>query len=224
MIKKFAGYDDIQIFEGGASIEPGGYELQIIGAKVEQYTSRATGATGEIMKVAFDIINNEQYAGFYSTRFKAAKAADPNAKWGGVFDVFIPKDDGSENDAKTKQSFKRSITSVEKSNEGYAWDWNELSLKGKMFGGVFGREEFETKEGERKFATKCRFSRSIESIRTGNFKIPDDKLLKSKNDVPYTASLASMGNAYQTPDQLAAMSYGDLGSFEEILSDGNVPF
>ena len=224
MIKKFAGYDDIQIFEGGASIEPGGYELQIIGAKVEQYTSKATGATGEIMKVAFDIVNNEQYAGFYSTRFKAAKAADPNAKWGGVFDVFIPKDDGSENDAKTKQSFKRFITSVEKSNEGYAWDWNELSLKGKMFGGVFGREEFETKEGERKFATKCRFSRSIESIRTGNFKIPDDKLLKSKNDAPYTASLASMGDAYQTPDQLAAMSYGDLGSFEEILSDGDVPF
>ena len=45
MIKKFAGYDDIQIFEGGASIEPGGYELQIIGAKVEQYTSKTTGAT-----------------------------------------------------------------------------------------------------------------------------------------------------------------------------------
>lgn len=224
MIKKFAGYDDIQIFEGGASIEPGGYELQIIGAKVEQYTSKATGVTGEIMKVAFDIVNNEQYAGFYSTRFKAAKAADPNAKWGGVFDVFIPRDDGSENDAKTKQSFKRFITSVEKSNEGYAWDWNELSLKGKMFGGVFGREEFKTKEGECKFVTKCRFSRSIESIRTGNFKIPDDKLLKSKNDTPYTASLASMGNAYQTPDQLAAMSYGDLGSFEEILSDGDVPF
>lgn len=224
MIKKFAGYDDIQIFEGGASIEPGGYELQIIGAKVEQYTSKATGATGEILKVAFDIVNNEQYAGFYSTRFKAAKATDPNAKWGGVFDVFIPKDDGSENDAKTKQSFKRFITSVEKSNEGYAWDWNELSLKGKMFGGVFGREEFETKEGERKFATKCRFPRSIESIRTGNFKIPDDKLLKNKSNAPYTASLADMGNAYQTPDQLATMSYDNLSDFEVILSDRDVPF
>lgn len=224
MIKKFKGYDSIQVFEGGASIEPGGYELQIISAKVEQYTSRNSGATGEILKVAFDIVNNEQYAGFYSTRFKAAKAADPNAKWGGVFDVFIPKDDGTENDEKTKQSFKRFITSVEKSNEGYAWDWNELSLKGKMFGGIFGREEFKTKEGERKFATKCRFPRSIESIRTGNFKIPDDKLLKSKNDAPYTASLADMGNAYQAPDQLAAMSYGDLGGYEEILSDGDVPF
>lgn len=223
MIKKFKDYDSIQIFEGGASIEPGGYELQIIGAKVEQYQNC------EIMKIAFDIINNEQYAGFYSTRFKAAKATDPNAKWSGIFDVFIPKDDGSEKDGYTKTAFKRFITSVEKSNEGYTWNWNELSLKGKMFGGVFGREEFKTKEGTYKFATKCRFPRSIESIRTGNFTIPDDKLMdKNNNNEPFTASLANMGNAYQTPDQLAAgndpMSYGDLSEFEELLSDGDVPF
>ena len=224
MIKKFSDYDSIQIYEGGASIEPGGYELQIIGAKVEKFDSC------EILKVAFDIINNEQYAGFYSTRFKAAKATNKDAKWSGIFDVFIPKDDGSEKDGYTKTAFKRFITSVERSNEGYVWDWNELSLKGKMFGGVFGREEFKTKDGDYKFATKCRFSRSIESIRSGNFTIPDDKLLddKKKNNDPYTASLASMGSAYQTPDQLAAgsdpMSYGDLSEFEEILSDGDVPF
>lgn len=222
MIKKFSDYDSIQIYEGGASIEPGGYELQIIGAKVEKFDSC------EILKVAFDIINNEQYAGFYSTRFKAAKATNKDAKWSGIFDVFIPKDDGSEKDGYTKTAFKRFITSVERSNEGYVWDWNELSLKGKMFGGVFGREEFKTKDGDYKFATKCRFPRSIESIRTGNFTIPDDKLLDKKNEAPYTASLASMGNAYQTPDQLAAgsdpMSYGNLSEFEEILSDGDVPF
>lgn len=221
MIKKFKDYDSIQVFEG-ASIEPGGYELQIINTKVEKFDNC------EILKVAFDIINNEKYTGFYSTQFKAAKATNKDAKWKGIFDVFIPKDDGSEKDGYTKTSFKRFITSVERSNEGYVWDWNELSLKGKMFGGVFGREEFETKEGDYKFATKCRFPRSIESIRTGNFTIPDDKLLDKKNEAPYTASLASMGSAFQTPDQLAAgsdpMSYGDLSGFEEILSDSDVPF
>ena len=137
MIKKFKDYDSIQVFEGGAQIEPGGYELQIIGAKVEQFDNC------EIMKVAFDIVNNEKYAGFYSTRFKAAKATNSNAKWSGIFDVFIPKDDGSEKDGYTKTAFKRFITSVEKSNEGYTWNWDELSLKGKMFGGVFGRVVFD---------------------------------------------------------------------------------
>lgn len=205
MINKFNGYDDIQVFEGGAALEPGGYELRIIGAKVEQFTSC------QILKVAFDIVNNEKFGGFYSTRFKSAKAQNPNAKWGGVFDVFIPKDDGSEKDGFTKQAFKSFITSVEKSNDGYIWNWDENSLKDKMFGGIFGREQFQTKEGELKFAVKCRFPRSIETIRTGNFSIPADKLLKEKDQIP-TAPLNDMGAAYET-----------LNDFETIGS-GEVPF
>lgn len=198
MINKFNGYDEIQVTESGAALEPGGYELRIISTKVEKYTNC------EILKVAFDIVNNEKYAGFYSTRFKAAKAQNPNAKWGGVFDVFIPKDDGTEYDGYTKQAFKRFITSVEKSNEGYIWNWDENSLKDKMFGGLFGREQFKTNEGDLKFAVKCRFPRSIESIKSGDFKIPDDKLYKEK------ASSSS--------------SFGDINDYE-VLADGNeVPF
>ena len=189
MIKKFEGYDDIQVYEGSASVEPGGYELKIIGAKVEQFTSC------EILKVGFDIVNDEKFAGFYNNKFKAAKAQDPNAKWSGVFDVFIPKDDGSEKDGYTKTAFKRFITSVEKSNEGYSWNWDEKSLKGKTFGGVFSREQFRTKDGKLSFAVKCRFPRSIESIRSSNFTIPEDKLLKDA-DASSVVAPAGMGAAY----------------------------
>ena len=205
MIKKFNDYDNIQVYEGGAGIEPGGYELKIIGAKVEQFTNC------EILKIAFDIVNNAKYAGFYSTRFKAAKAQNASAKWSGVFDVFLPKDDGTENDGYTKQAFKRFITSVEKSNDGYTWNWDETSLKDKVFGGVFGREQFKTKEGDLKFAVKCRFPRSIDSIRSGDFKVPDDKLLKGE-ERPRTASTNNMGAAFDK-----------LDDFEEILS-ADVPF
>lgn len=171
MIKKFNDYDSIQVFEGGSGIEPGGYELKIIGAKVEKFTSC------EILKVAFDIVNNDKFEGYYKKKFESAKASNPDAKWGGVFDVFLPKDDGTEKDGYTKQSFKRFITSVENSNDGYTWNWDERTLKGKSFGGVFGKEQFETKDGKLAFATKCRFARSVESIRSGNFTIPEDKLL-----------------------------------------------
>lgn len=199
MINKFNGYDELQVTEGGAALEPGGYELRIIGAKVEQFTNC------QILKVAFDIVNNDKYAGFYSTRFKAAKAQNANAKWGGVFDVFIPKDDGTEYDGYTKQAFKRFITSVEKSNEGYIWNWDENSLKDKMFGGLFGKEQFKTNEGNLKFAVKCRFPRSIESIRSGDFSIPEDKLYKEKTGTNATA-------------------FGNLNDYE-VLADGNeVPF
>ena len=215
MIKKFRGYDEIQVYEGGASIDPGGYELRIIGAKVESFTNC------DILKVAFDIINNDKFAGFYSTRFKSAKAQNPDAKWGGVFDVFIPKDDGSEKDGYTKTAFKRFITSVEHSNQGYVWNWDERSLKDKFFGGVFGREQFKTKDGKLAFAVKCRFPRSVESIRSGNYSVPDDKLIVEDDDEPYTASLADMGAAFRKPDQLIP---DELSEYEEILSDGDVPF
>jgi hypothetical protein len=195
MITKFKDYDEIQVFEGGAQLPVGGYELTIVGAKVEQFTNC------EILKIAFDIVNHEQFSGFYANRFKSAKAKNPDAKWGGVFDVFIPKDDGSELDGYTKQAFKRFITSVEKSNEGYVWNWDEKSLKGKAFGGIFGREEFITKEGDRKFAVKCRFPRSIDSIRSGDYKIPEDKLLKGLNAATAT-----------------------LDDYEEILDPDDMPF
>lgn len=208
MIKKFNDYDSIQIFEGGVQLEPGGYELKIINAKVEQFTNC------EILKVAFDIINHEKYAGFYTQRFNNAKLQNADAKWSGVFDVFIPKDDGTENDAKTKQSFKRFTTSVERSNEGYTWNWDETSLKGKMFGGVFGREEFLTKDGKLKFTTKCRFPRSIDSIRKGDFTIPEDKLHKDHDDIVDRES----------DKQLTGMPNNFLADYEEILSDGVVPF
>ena len=195
MITKFKDYDEIQVFEGGAQLPVGGYELTIVGAKVEQFTNC------EILKIAFDIVNHEQFSGFYANRFKSAKAQNPDAKWGGVFDVFIPKDDGSELDGYTKQAFKRFITSVEKSNEGYVWNWDEKSLKGKAFGGIFGREEFITKEGDRKFAVKCRFPRSIDSIRSGDYKVPEDKLLKGLNTATAT-----------------------LDDYEEILNPDNMPF
>ena len=217
MINKFSDYDDIQVFEGGAQLEPGGYELKIINAKVEQFTNC------EILKVAFDIINNDKYAGFYSTRFKSAKAQNANAKWGGVFDVFIPKDDGTENDGYTKQAFKRFITSVERSNGGYTWNWDENSLKGKMFGGVFGREQFQTKEGNLKFAIKCRFPRSIESIRSGDFQIPEDKLLKNHDELIDKAADKEAQQLSGMPQQFVAQD-SVLADYEEILGDNEVPF
>ena len=217
MIKKFSGYDEIEIYEGGGvALEPGGYELMILGAKVETYTSCS------ILKIMFDIVDHEVYTKIFSERYKAAKAQNPGAKWpsGGTFDVFIPKDDGTEMDGYTKQAFKRFITSVEKSSGGYIWNWDETTLKGKFFGGVFGREEFKTKNGDYKFATKCRFARSVESIRNHDYSIPEDKLCKERKsnppliDEPYTADVNNIGAAYN----------GDLSDFETILGNGVVPF
>lgn len=203
MIQKFSDYDNIQIYEGGPALVVGGYELTIKGARVEDFNGFS------ILKIAFDIINHEKYEKFFENKFKQTVLKNPNAKWPntGIFDVFIPKDDGSEKDGLTKQLFKRFITSVEKSNSGYVWNWDEKSLIGKTFGGVFGREEFKDNNGEYRFVIKCRFANSVERIRSGNFTVPKDKLLKEHKN--------SKGNAE---------ALGNLADYEEILDDGDVPF
>lgn len=203
MIQKFSDYDDIQVYEGGLALEVGGYELTIKGARVEDFNGFS------ILKIAFDIINHDKYSNFFDSKFKQSLLQNPDAKWPntGIFDVFIPKDDGTEKDGYTKQAFKRFMTSVEKSNSGYIWNWNEKSLIGKTFGGIFGRKEFKDDNGEYRFAVKCRFANSIERIRSGNFTIPNDKLLPEHKN--------SKGNAE---------ALGDLSDYEEILDDGDVPF
>ena len=63
------------------------------------------------------------------------------------------------------------------SNEGFKWDWDETKLVGKLFGGVFGEEEYEAG----KFATKLKFIRSTEKIEEA--KVPKVKTLSGGNDV-----------------------------------------
>ncbi len=38
--------------------------------------------------------------------------------------------------------FKGMISCIEKSNEGYEWNWDEKTLKGKKIGVLFGREQY----------------------------------------------------------------------------------
>ena len=71
--------------------------------------------------------------------------------------------------------FKGVICSIEKSNNGYRWDWNEKSLVGKRFGGIFGREQFLTGAGEKRMATRLIQIRSVDGLKDAE--VPEDKLL-----------------------------------------------
>lgn len=121
----------------------------------------------EQIAILFDIADGE-YKGFYEKQYKARKQSNSDAKWGGIYkqlthDASLP-------------FFKGIITSVEKSNSGYKWDWNEKNLAGKVFGGVFGREEFLDTNNEKRMATKLIQFRSVDGLKDA--KIPEDKLLQ----------------------------------------------
>ena len=90
----------------------------------------------------------------------------------------MPKDDGTEKDEKVKKAFKTFIYHIESSNTGYKWDWNESSLIGKYFGGVFGEKEYEV-DGNSGFYTAIRYTTGIDGLE--NAQIPKPIMLNRTN-------------------------------------------
>ena len=56
------------------------------------------------------------------------------------------------------------------------------SFKGKLIGVLFGREEYENKYGERKWNVKPRITKDVDKIRSGDFKVPDERPLNSTKE------------------------------------------
>ena len=78
--------------------------------------------------------------------------------------------------------FKGFTTAVENSNNGFHWDFDEAKLKNKKFGVIIGDEEYEytNSKGEHKVGTRnyVQAVRSVDTIKKGDFKVPELKKLK----------------------------------------------
>lgn len=172
-MNKIKGYEEAQALTGEFEVlEAGGYICKIINAKVEK---SMTGK--DMLIIAFDIAEGG-HKDFYKRRFDEDTRIDK--KWPGVYRQMLEGE-------KAAGYFKGMITSLEASNKNFNWDkcnWDESKLKGLLFGGIFGREQYQNQmNGELKFATKLRYIRSVEKIKNNDYKVPEDKLLNNKNTV-----------------------------------------
>lgn len=147
------------------TLDPGGYVCKIV--KAEDSVSKS----GKEMLILYFDIAEGQSSGFYKRQYEQSKQYRSEPKWQGVYYQI------SEGD-QTKY-FKGLITTLEESNH-FRFDFNEKNLVGKIFGGIFGREEYKNAKGECKFNTKLSFVRSADEVRKGNFEIPKDKLLSGQ--------------------------------------------
>lgn len=177
-MKKFSNYNEIEVndFKPSEKIELGPHICKISDVRIEKNKGKE-GKEFEVLVLVFDMTEPDKQAGFYARKFKEDADKDAmTAKWKGNFRINLPNDDGFEMDEKTKSNFKTIISSIEKSNNGYTWDWEEKSLIGKEFVGVFGIEEFESPTtGDLIYFTRCRFIRSKENM--DKITIPKVKLL-----------------------------------------------
>ena len=121
----------------------------------------------EYLEIQFDLVNDKRYANYFAKLKENLKVEEwPNQ---GIYRA-------SYKETATK-FFKAFITAVQKSNQGYVWNWDYNSLIGKFMVAVFGEEEYET-NGEVKVGIKIREIRSIEAYQKGDIKIPALKKLK----------------------------------------------
>ena len=174
-MNKPQGYDEAQAYTGDfETLELVWHICKIKDVRIE-YTQNTKS---EVLIIAFDITEGKQ-AGFYQRKFDEAKKNNSQAKWQGVYRQFTQ--------GRSTPYFKGMIENIEKSNPGYSFvstGFDEKTLIGKLFGGIFGREQYKSQDGSLKFATKCMSIRTVEKIKEG-VDIPADKLLKENQDNNY---------------------------------------
>ena len=108
--------------------------------------------------------------------------------------------------------FKGFIKTIENSNIGYSWDWDETKLKGKKVCGVFQYEEYKKQDGTKGIKVRLTKFRSLEKLK--EIKVSDSiKML----DGTYTSYDDYMEKVEEKKP------FSDFGSVVEISSE-DLPF
>lgn len=105
--------------------------------------------------------------------------------------------------------FKGFITTVENSNIGYQWDWDETKLKGKKICGVFQYEEYEKQDGTKGIKVRLNKFRSLDKIKDievsdsikkldGRYVSYDDYMEQKDNQDPFK----DFGDAVEIDDNI----------------------
>lgn len=70
-------------------------------------------------------------------------------------------------------NFKHFVSCIEKSNQGFTWNWDETTLVNKLIGFTITQEEYRNKNGEIKFRYKVKNFYTSEDIMNNKFKMPE---------------------------------------------------
>ena len=169
-MEKIQGWETVEAkgMDDFKALPIGAYECVIVGAAVHK--NEETGK--QSFKVAVDIASGE-YKDYFKKRFDANTNSDK--KWDNNAVRYL----GFEGDSVA--FFKGFITSVENSNTGYKWNWDETTLKGKKICGVFQYEEYEKQDGSKAVKVRLNKFRSMDKMKDASENLSDNvKLLNGK--------------------------------------------
>lgn len=196
-------YEAVQAYGDFTPLKLGGHICKIM--QVKETKSKKGGK--DMLEISLDIADGDQ-KGYFEQQYR--NDSRENKKWGCIVYQLV-----NDNEGGTSRGFKSFITSVENSNNSFKVAWGNnfaACFKGKLIGGVFGREQYLNQSGEKKFATKCVQFRSVDAIRAG-VEIPEDKLLSE--NAGYNTGYASGYPSGSTPGVDGFMNIPD-GIDEEL--------
>lgn len=133
-MKKFNGYDEAVKNANrvaGERLPAGAYVCKVMGVRYEE----GQNGNSDMIQLQFDISEGD-HKGFFKSQYD--NNTNEDKKWKGKATIYCPKDDGTEQDGWTANSFATWTTGFEASNNNYTWDWDETKWKGLTIGIVFG--------------------------------------------------------------------------------------
>jgi len=201
MLNKPMGYDEVVAATTGERkiIQPGHYPAVI--CKVGEGTTYSGTAYIEFF---VDIIDGE-YARYYENDYKNQTG---EKKWRGTVRYFTTE--------KSLPILKGAIETIEESNPGFKWDWDENKVKGKKIGVSIRREQYEGTDGTLKFATRPFALCSLKKALSGS-EPPKDKLLPQNKIAPASPYAPPSATSYPA----SAPSFPPL---TELDNDEPLPF
>lgn len=106
--------------------------------------------------------------------------------------------------------FKGFIKTIENSNIGYTWDWDETKLKGKKVCGVFQYEEYEKQDGTKGIKVRLTKFRSLDKLK----------------DIEVSDSVKMLDGSYVDYEEYIERQDNPLSDFknEMEISDDALPF
>ena len=159
-MKKIENWNEIEAkgMDDFKALPIGAYECKIINA-VENHNEQSGKTT---LKVMIDIASGE-FKDYFKKRYDSNTAID--RRWDNNATKYLAFE------GENTSFFKGFITTVENSNVGYKWNWEESTLRDKKLVGVFQYEEYEKQDGTKGVKVRLNKFRSLDKL--GKIEVSD---------------------------------------------------
>lgn len=175
----------------------GAYECVIKDARLNH--NEETGKN--TLKISIDIASGE-YKDYFLKAYETDTRVD--RKWNNNAIRYIAYEGDN------VSYFKGFITTVENSNVGYKWNWEESTLKGKKVCGVFQYEEYEKQDGTKGIKVRLSKFRSLDKLK----------------DIEVSDSIKMLDGSYVSYDDYMERKEDKFADFKDCveINESDLPF